>query len=74
MESAGQMREYLSTREVSALTGIAEGTLRYWRADDRGPACCTLGRKKVVYKRSELEKWLAEQESASRRGGNPEVA
>ncbi|MBI5738925.1 helix-turn-helix transcriptional regulator [Mycobacterium adipatum] len=60
--------EYLSTGEVSRTTGIPAATLRYWRHTDSGPASFTLG-KRVVYRRSEVERWIAEQEKATRRGG-----
>ncbi|MBU3064092.1 helix-turn-helix domain-containing protein [Nocardia sp. NEAU-G5] len=64
----------MTTREVSELTGIAPGTLRYWRHTHTGPASFVLGSKKVVYRRTEVTRWLEAQEAASRRGGNPEVA
>jgi predicted DNA-binding transcriptional regulator AlpA len=63
------LSEYLTTKEVSAETGIAEGTLRYWRHSNEGPASFSLGGKRVVYRRSEIQRWIAEQESATRRGG-----
>jgi len=67
---AQAMREYLSTKEVSEMTGISEGTLRFWRhKGDRGPASFALGGKRIVYRRSEVERWIAEQEAASIRGG-----
>lgn len=66
--------EYMSTTQVSQETGINPGTLRYWRSTNQGPASFSLG-KRVVYRRSEIERWIAEQEKATRRGGNsPEVA
>lgn len=46
------------------------GTLRFWRSTNQGPASFTVGpRGRVVYRRSEIERWLAEQEAATRRGG-----
>lgn len=66
--------EYMTTVQVSQETGINAGTLRYWRSTNQGPASFSLG-KRVVYRRSEVERWIAEQEAATRRGGNsPEVA
>jgi predicted DNA-binding transcriptional regulator AlpA len=60
---------------VSAETGIHQGTLRHWRAanDGRGPESFTLGRK-VMYRRSEVERWIAEQVQATRRGGKSSTA
>lgn len=66
--------EYMTTVQVSQETGINAGTLRYWRSTNQGPASFSLG-KRVVYRRSEVVRWIAEQEAATRRGGNsPEVA
>lgn len=64
-----QMREFMTTREVAQETGIAEGTLRYWRHNHEGPASFSLGGKRVVYRRSEIRRWIAAQEVATRRGG-----
>lgn len=73
--SVRPVREFMTTAEVEALTGIASGTLRFWRhKGDRGPASFVLGSKKVVYRRSEVTRWLEAQEAASRRGDSPEVA
>lgn len=66
--------EIIGTDQVSTMTKIPKGTLRYFRHSNQGPASFTLGRR-VVYRRSEVERWIAEQEAATRRGGNsPEVA
>lgn len=68
------MNEFMSTSAVAAEIGINAGTLRYWRSTNQGPASFTLGRR-VVYRRSEIARWITEQEQATRRGGNdPEVA
>lgn len=62
--------ELLHTKQVEKEYGINAGTLRFWRSTDQGPASFTLGpRGRVVYRRSEVERWLAEQEQATRRGG-----
>jgi len=68
------LSEYLSTQQVEEETGIPAATLRYWRHADQGPASFTLGaapgrRGRVVYRRTEVERWIAEQEKATRRGG-----
>ena len=62
--------ELLHTKQVEQQYGINAGTLRFWRSTDQGPASFTLGpRGRVVYRRSEVERWLAEQEATTRRGG-----
>lgn len=62
------MSKYMDTKAVSAETGIPAPTLRYWRHANLGPASFSLGRR-VVYRREEVERWIAEQELATRRGG-----
>lgn len=62
------MAEYMYTDDVSELIGTPAATLRYWRHADIGPASFVLG-KRVVYRRSEVERWITEQEQATRRGG-----
>lgn len=64
-----QLAEILTTAQVEEMTGIPAGTLRYWRATNQGPASFALTAKKIVYRRSELEKWIATREAASTRGG-----
>lgn len=65
--------KYLSTREVSEAYGIPEGSLRFYRHlnDGSGPPSFRMGKKRVVYRRSEVERWVAEQEQAEqvRRSG-----
>lgn len=62
--------ELLHTKQVEEQYGINAGTLRFWRSTDKGPASFSLGpRGRVVYRRSEVERWLAEQEATTRRGG-----
>ena len=62
------MSELLTTKQVSERYGIPAATLRYWRHVNQGPASFAIG-KRVVYRCSEVEKWIAAQEAASIRGG-----
>lgn len=60
----------MTTKQVSEeFPFLPENTLRYWRHAGRGPASFSLGGKKILYRRSEIERWLAEQEAATTRGG-----
>ncbi|AQA20750.1 helix-turn-helix domain protein [Rhodococcus sp. MTM3W5.2] len=61
--------EILTTKQVAQEFGISEGTLRYWRHCDEGPASFRLGAKRVVYRRSAVEDWIFAQEAATTRGG-----
>lgn len=47
---------------------LNENTLRYWRHMGRGPASFTVAGR-ALYRRSEVDRWLAEQEAATTRGG-----
>lgn len=63
--SAPANDEYLVTAEVAAITRVSEPTLRRWRnsRNDPGPKSIKHGPKVVVYRRSEVNRWLAEQEA-----------
>jgi predicted DNA-binding transcriptional regulator AlpA len=62
--------DLLTTQQVATQYHLNAATMRYWRSVDAGPASFTLGpRGRVVYRRSEIERWLAAQEVATRRGG-----
>jgi hypothetical protein len=61
--------DMLTTGEVEKQYKLKASTLRYWRHKNYGPACFTQGPRKIVYRRSEVEAWLAEQERLTRRGG-----
>ena len=55
--------ELLSTKQMEEQYGFNAGTLRYWRHANQGPASFTLGpRGRLVYRRSEVERWIADQE------------
>lgn len=60
--------DFMTTEQVSELTGVHQGTLRYWRHADKGPASFRLG-SRVIYRRTAVMAWIAVQESATRRGG-----
>ena len=60
--------DLIGTKEVSAMTHLAEGTLRYYRHSNQGPACFTIGRR-VLYRRAEVERWISELESTTSKGG-----
>ena len=55
------MDELLTTVEAAAVAGVTESTLRYWRHVGEGPKSFTLGRRKVMYKKSDVVAWLDEQ-------------
>ncbi|MCF4119958.1 helix-turn-helix domain-containing protein [Antribacter sp. KLBMP9083] len=54
----------LSTRAAGKLIGVPENTLRWWRYCGTGPQSFRRGPRRVVYRRSVLLAWLADQEAA----------
>ena len=58
------MSEKLDTRSTSAYTGLAERTLERWRLEGKGPRFLKLGGK-VLYLKSELDRFLAASERHS---------
>lgn len=55
--------DYLSPDELSAQLGICGRTLVRWHALGVAPPKTTLGRK-ILYKRSSVNQWLAARENA----------
>jgi excisionase family DNA binding protein len=48
----------LNTRELAALTGFSEGTLRHWVSEMRVPVV-RLSARCVRFRLSDIEEWLA---------------
>lgn len=70
MSNATRPDALLYTQEAANLLGVKASTLRSWRRDNRGPA----GHKRngrVVYRKRDLDAWLAHVEAATTRGGTP---
>jgi predicted DNA-binding transcriptional regulator AlpA len=57
----------MSTNQVAAYIGTPIATLRWWRHENKGPKSFRLGRR-VVYARADVDRWVAEQRSATIRG------
>ena len=51
------MSKLLRVPDVSAMTGIPEATLRFWRHEKRGPKSAKLGRR-VVYREEDVLAWI----------------
>jgi excisionase family DNA binding protein len=58
------LEELLTLTEVADLLRIPVATLRYWRANGTGPHGFHVGRK-VIFTRTEVLRWLTEQEGVS---------
>ncbi len=53
--------EFLRPRDIEAEYRICVSTLQTWRANGVGPAWQPVGPRRVAYRRSAVEAWLAEQ-------------
>ena len=52
----------MTTPEVSEYIGVSESTLRWWRhKGDEGPKSFTLGKRRVVYRKEDVDRWVEEQ-------------
>ena len=61
--------QILTTKQVvEVFPFLNESTLRYWRMNDTGPASFSL-RGRVLYRLSEIQRWIAAEEARSTRGG-----
>lgn len=58
----------LTQKQVSDTYGVAQGTLKAWRHEDRGPRSFLRGGK-VVYRETEVHHYFEAEEAASTRGG-----
>jgi len=58
--------ELLGVSEMEAEYSWSAGTLYVWRHRGTGPPSTRLGRR-VFWRRSDVEGWIAEQEAAERR-------
>lgn len=61
----------LTTPQVEKKTGVPAATLRYWRAEGRGPTSFSLGRR-VFYREADVDAWIEAQYQASARGDSPQ--
>lgn len=59
----------LTEQDVVQMTGLARGTLAYYRHAGTGPRSYKLGRR-VRYDETDVLAWIAEQKAATARGGN----
>ena len=59
----GNDNDFLDTEALAAMLHTVPGTIRYWRHAGTGPSGFKVGRR-VLYRRSAVSAWLAEQETA----------
>jgi len=59
--------DLITSAEFAQLARTADSTIRYWRSHGYGPQGFRLGRK-VLYRRVEVEQWIAERYTAASDG------
>lgn len=57
---SGGAEELLTLEEVSRMTRVPVGTLRWYRVNGRGPRFAKIGRR-VMARKHEVEAWLDQQ-------------
>ncbi|XOQ63882.1 MAG: helix-turn-helix domain-containing protein [Bifidobacterium crudilactis] len=50
--------DLLKPVEVAAILRISDRTLAKWRHRNKGPVYIRLGYNRVVYRRSEIDRWI----------------
>lgn len=63
-----EVDQLLTTAEAAQLLNIPPATLRWWRHQGTGPKAFRLGSRKLMYKKSDLLRWLDEQYTAETAG------
>lgn len=64
-----RFEDVMTTKQVCTwLPFLNQNTLRYLRHKGEGPASFVINGR-VLYRKSEIERWLVEQEQATTRGG-----
>lgn len=59
--------EYVDAVYLQKLTGTRASTWRYWASISSGPSSFKLGRRRV-WKKSDVESWIAKQQEATTDG------
>lgn len=52
-------KEFLTSKEVAAMLGIGEQSLRRWRTQGKGPPFVKIEGARIIYERSRLESWIS---------------
>lgn len=69
IESSGPAgADYVGSVDLEQMTGTPASTWRYWAMNDAGPRSFKLGRRRV-WRKTDVETWIAAQESVTATGG-----
>jgi excisionase family DNA binding protein len=58
-QTAPVVSEYLTVAETASIIRVTGRTLRRWREVRQGPPCARVGERRVLYRRADLDAWLA---------------
>lgn len=62
---AHEIEPLISERRLCELLGIGLPTIARWRAEGRGPRFVVLGVRRLAYRPSDVNAWLADRERVS---------
>jgi excisionase family DNA binding protein len=60
-----EVDQLLTTAEAAEVLNTPVATLRWWRHQGVGPKAFRLGARKIMYKSSDLHRWLDDQYKAA---------
>lgn len=61
--------DLMTTNEVGAYLNTPPATLRFWRHEGTGPRSFRMGARRVMYRRQDVDAWIAEQINADQKAG-----
>lgn len=64
--SSSSDNEYLTDAQLCALLHVVPRTTARWRSEGNGPAFIRAGGRRILYRRADLERWLANRTFAHR--------
>jgi len=70
MSDDEELADYVTDERAAELLHVSKAALRQWRYEGRGPRYTKAGGRKVLYRKSELVRWL----EANERQGTAAVA
>ena len=68
MEDKSDSAQILRAKQAAQYIGMAPSTLAKWRMRNCGPRYIRAGKRIVVYRRRDLDRWLDEHELAAQPG------
>lgn len=60
MNGDTKLTELIDIEAAAKMMGQCVSTLRWWRANDKGPKSAKMGRR-IMYRKSDIENWIEQQ-------------